>query len=228
MKSDRALEHFFEVLPLLILVEVVDDALKLHGYVLVDDLLMLVLRHNDFVDLIALLILDEYVSLVELGLLVDHNESRLDRLLEPHVRRLESHLSVLSGSCKVAHRSLSGVAAYLRARSLHHIEHLFHTNELTSGLIKLHAYFLEITGGSCTFSAFSIECKHFIVILFIDSDKCLLQMRLGREAVETVQVLIGCLNLTIVADLLSTTGFFARVHGVWADMFARFTLLECA
>lgn len=53
-------------------------------------------------------------------------------------------------------------------------------------------------------------------------------MRLGREAVKAVHVLIGRLDLTIVADLLSTTGFFARVHGVWTDMFARFTLFECA
>lgn len=171
MKSDGALEHFFEVLPLLILVEVVDDALELHGYVLVDDLVMLVLGHDYFVDSIALLILDENVPLVELGLLVEDDESCLNRLLEPHVRRLESHLSILSGLCKIAHRNLSGVTAHLGARLFNHVEHLLHTNKLTSRFIKLDAYFLEITGSSGTFPTGSIKCEHFIIIFFINSDK---------------------------------------------------------
>ena len=63
MQCNRAFKHLFEVVPLLIRIEVIDDALELVWKILIDHLLVLILTDCDFVHTICLLVLNENVPL---------------------------------------------------------------------------------------------------------------------------------------------------------------------
>ena len=63
MQCNRAFKHLFEVVPLLIRVEVIDDALELVWKILIDHLLVLIFAHCYFVRAICLLVLNENVPL---------------------------------------------------------------------------------------------------------------------------------------------------------------------
>ena len=96
MQCNRAFKHLFEVVPLLIRVEVVDDALELVWKILIDHLLVLILADCDFVHAICLLVLNENVPFCQLRLIVKNDEGSLNGLLEANICRLEGHLGVFS------------------------------------------------------------------------------------------------------------------------------------
>ena len=68
---------------------------------------MLIFGDYDFIDVAILLISDEDVPFLQLGLLVHHNEGGLNRLLEANVGGLEGHFSISPCAANFIYGSLS-------------------------------------------------------------------------------------------------------------------------
>ena len=132
MEGNGAFKHLFKVGPLLVRVEVIDDALELIWQVLVDHLMVLILADNYLEHTICLLVLNEDVPLCQIWLRVKHDERSFNRLLEANICRLEGHLRVFSRLCKILGRCLSLAFVDCAARSFHHLVELLDSHELAS------------------------------------------------------------------------------------------------
>ena len=135
MQCNGALKHLFEVVPLLIRVEVIDDALELVWKILIDHLLVLILTDCDFVHTICLLVLNENVPFCQLWLIVKNDEGSLNGLLEANICRLECRLSSFSRLHKICSCCLGLASVDLAARLFHHVVELLDSHELSSLLI---------------------------------------------------------------------------------------------
>ena len=125
-------------------VEVFHQALQLLRQIIVKDLLSIVLRHNYLEDLVVFLVLDQNVSLRDVGLLVKHDKRRFDRLLESNISALERHGLVRPGLCQLVNSGLGRITADNRARPIDLVEELVNADELTCLLIKPHSSLLKV------------------------------------------------------------------------------------
>lgn len=150
MKGNRALKHGLEVVPFLVLVEIVHECLHIPGQVLKDYFLLevallvhdLLLNYVNFNHFLILLVLDEDDAFIQARLLVHHQVGRCRRLCKPCIHTLEGFLSVFARSTEaafhaVASRLLGRLCTELGTRTTDHLVEVAFFDELAGGFVVL-------------------------------------------------------------------------------------------